>query len=47
MNEKCSEVSSVYAKLILNAEGKLEKDLRIYNKDNSLFIEKWDKNICL
>jgi hypothetical protein len=33
----------VYSKIITNANGKLEKDIRIQNKNNSLVISKWDK----
>ena len=34
-------------KLITNANGKLEKDVRIQNKNNSLIISKWDKHGCI
>ena len=39
-NEKVSEVHNIISKLITNEDGVLEKDLRIYNKNNSLIIEK-------
>jgi hypothetical protein len=39
-NEKLSEVNNIMCKLITNEEGVLEKDVRIYNKNNSLIIEK-------
>jgi hypothetical protein len=39
-NEKVSEIHNIISKLITNDEGVLEKDIRIYNKNNSLVIEK-------
>ena len=46
-NEKVSEVHNIISKLITNEDGVLEKDLRIYNKNNSLVIEKIRRNKCI
>jgi hypothetical protein len=46
LNEKVSQVNKYPSQLITDESGKLEKDVRIYNKNNSLVIEKIHKNKC-
>jgi hypothetical protein len=46
LNEKVSQVNKYPSQLITDESGKLEKDVRIYNKNNSLVIEKINKNKC-